>query len=186
MASFKPNLNCEKVFALGFIVLSLTLGSSPSLAQLPELPPAPAAPPAFPSPPSSPTPSEQSPSDSPYLRPQAACPDDLATLSALLIRDIPGYTNRIIQSSVADIPTAYRPSYVITASFPERMPLEIRDRVYTTDADSGDLLEQVFFTTLERQYSGLEATSLSHFHWLFLFFCLSISYGNHHLGTKHD
>ncbi|MEM7797371.1 MAG: hypothetical protein AAF579_23310, partial [Cyanobacteria bacterium P01_C01_bin.118] len=27
---------------------------------------------------------------------------------------------------------------------------------------------QVFFTTLERQYSGLEATSLNHFHWLFL------------------
>ena len=50
MASLKPNLNCENVFALGLIVFSLTLGNSPSLAQLPELPPAPPAPPVSPSP----------------------------------------------------------------------------------------------------------------------------------------
>lgn len=160
-------------------VLSLTLGSAPSLAQLPplppQLPPAPPAPPASPPPtdpvpPASPTP-DTSPTldtDSGFLWSQVACPQDFDTVSTLLIRDIPSYTNRILQSSVADIPTDYRPTYVITASYPERMPLDITDQVYTTNADADESLHQLFFTTLERQYSGLEATSMEHYHWLFL------------------
>ncbi len=164
------------------ILLSLALSSSPSLAQLPELPPAPPAPPASPpetapSSPGSPAPSvptnepdatEPEAPETTFIRPQATCPQDFDTLSNLLIRDIPSYTNRILQSSVADIPTAYRPAYVITASQPERVPLAIEDRVYTTLPDSGQQLRQLFFTTLERQYSGLEVASISHFHWLFL------------------
>lgn len=166
-----------------------SLGSAlPSLAQLPQLPPAPPAPPASspssPVPPtpavpsapetsspetSSPDPSSPSEFTNPaYIRPQATCPQDFTALSALLVRDIPGYTNRILQSSVADIPTAYRPAYVITANQPERTPLDVRDLVYTTRTDSGESMQQLFFTTLERQYSALEASSLSHFHWLFL------------------
>lgn len=172
MASFKPNLK----HTLGLITSTLALVSPPSLAQLPELPPAPPAPPASPaetSPPASPSapsaPAPEHPSpDSPYLRPQASCPQNFETLSDLLIRDIPSYTNRILQSSVADISTAYRPTYVITASRPERMPLEITDRVYTTPSDSSEDLHQLFFTTLERQYSGLDTVAIEHFHWLFL------------------
>ena len=48
------------------------------------------------------------------------------------------------------------------------MPLEIKDRVYTTLPDSSEQLQQLFFTTLERQYSGVDATAINHFHWLFL------------------
>ncbi|MBE9070641.1 hypothetical protein IQ260_28785, partial [Leptolyngbya cf. ectocarpi LEGE 11479] len=59
-------------------------------------------------------------------------------------------------------------AYVITASQPERTPLDVKDLVYTTSLENGEPLQQLFFTTLERQYSDLDATSLSHFHWLFL------------------
>ncbi|MEA5464020.1 hypothetical protein [Leptothoe sp. PORK10 BA2] len=162
--------------------LSLSLGYAPSLAQLPplppQLPPAPPAPPAIPSIPESPVtpdpapslPENSSTSDGAptFIRPQTACTEDFNTLSTLLLRDIPSYTNRILQSSVADIPTGYRPAYVITASQPEKVPLDITDRVYTTDPEVGQPLKQLFFTTLERQYSGLNASSISHFHWLFL------------------
>ncbi|MEM9976036.1 MAG: hypothetical protein AAF808_00245 [Cyanobacteria bacterium P01_D01_bin.2] len=182
MASFNPNLNREKVFTLGLIISCLTLGNSPSLAQLPELPPAPPAPPASPTPvpDTAPTPEEDSPNRSPvpsdfpqpnesgFIRPPTVCPENFDTLTDLLIRDIPSYTNRILQSSVADIPTAYRPAYVIAANHPERIPLEIEERVYTTNPSSGEPLYQLFFTTLERQYSGLDDTSINHFHWLFL------------------
>lgn len=163
-------------------VLFGSLGSAaPSLAQLPQLPPAPPAPPA--SPPATPAPSVPTvpadpetftpeiytPDTNPtYIRSQVSCPKDFATLSALLVRDIPSYTNRILQSTVADIPTAYRPAYVIIASQPERTPLDVKDWVYTTSPEKGESLQQLFFTTLERQYSGLEASSLNHFHWLFL------------------
>lgn len=165
------------------MVLSIVLNSSPSLAQLPELPPAPPAPPASPphvpptprvSPtptqpiPSAPTPNAASRAETTFIRPLTVCPQDFDTLSTLLIRDIPGYTNRVLQSSIADIPTGYRPSYIITASQPERMPLEIRDRIYTTSPAKDQSLHQLFFTTLERQYAGLETNSISHFHWLFL------------------
>ncbi|ESA34151.1 hypothetical protein N836_18050 [Leptolyngbya sp. Heron Island J] len=166
MAFFTPNLSSQKLVSGVLSLLSIVLGSSPSLAQLPELPtPTPSASTAAPKTPTSP---EQEQTETTFIRPQTSCPTDLDSLSKLLIRDIPSYTNRILQSSVADIPTAYRPAYVIAASQPDQVPLEIRDRVYTTLPDSSEQLRQLFFTTLERQYSGLEATAINHFHWLFL------------------
>ncbi len=134
------------VSPLSTALLGLLLTPSISLAD---------SPPASPAPPA-------------HIRPETACPEDFDTLSALLIRDLPSYTNRILQSSVADIPQAYRPAYVIAASLPESTPLDITEQVYTTRAEVGDPLRQLFFTTLERQYSGLDATEIRHFHWLFL------------------
>ncbi|MEM6452266.1 MAG: hypothetical protein AAF703_18380 [Cyanobacteria bacterium P01_D01_bin.105] len=40
------------------------------------------------------------------LRSPAACPTDIETLTPLLIRDIPNYTNRVLQRTVAVIPNA--------------------------------------------------------------------------------
>ena len=175
MASFTQPFSFRQFLGCGLTVLGVVLSSQPGLAQLPELPPAPSAPPAVePASDALSSPDADEASDAveeletTFIRPQALCPDDLDTLSTLLVRDIPSYTNRILQSSVADISTAYRPAYVIIASQPEQTPLEIKDRVYTTQPDSIQQLQQLFFTTLERQYSGLEATSISHFHWLFL------------------
>ncbi|EKU99543.1 hypothetical protein Lepto7375DRAFT_1600 [Leptolyngbya sp. PCC 7375] len=156
MAPFTSNLSPQNLLGSVCILLGVTLGSSPSLAQGSDFSIAHSAP------------KEEAESDAPYIRSQASCPQDFEALSTLLIRDIPSYTNRILQSSVADIRSAYRPAYVVTASQPDRVPLEIKDRVYTTLPDDSQDLQQLFFTTLERQYSGLEATSISHFHWLFL------------------
>ena len=167
------------------ILFGTCLSISPAMAQLPELPPPtsppPPAPATVPTPapipeeeaiPASteeePTPETMLEETSGFIRNQAACPQEFDVLSNLLVRDIPTYTNRILQSSVGDIPTAYRPAYVITANQPERIPLDITDRVYTTQSDGSQSLYQLFFTTLERQYSGLDATSIQHFHWLFL------------------
>ncbi|MBT9312724.1 hypothetical protein [Leptothoe kymatousa] len=160
-----------------FILLGVLLHGAPSQAQLPALPPVtPPIPEAVPAPPEEiepePVPEPSEPISSPtvpaFIRSQRACPQDFETVSTLLVRDIPSYANRIIQSTVADIATAYRPAYVITANQPERAPLDINERVYTTSPHSGQTLRQLFFTTLERQYSGLDATAINHFHWLFL------------------
>lgn len=161
------------------MVVGLCLSISPAMAQLPDLPPPTSPPPPTPESVPSPTPTpeeedaipipdEISEAASDFIRAQSSCPQDFNVLSNLLVRDIPTYTNRILQSSVGDIPRAYRPTYVITASQPDQMPLEITDRVYTTQPDAGQDLYQLFFTTLERQYSGIDATSIQHFHWLFL------------------
>ncbi len=155
MAFFTPNLSSKNLLGIALILSSVVLGSSPSLAQ-PELP----APPA--------SKEELEDSETVFIRPQVSCPADFDTVATLLVRDIPSYTNRILQSSVADIPSAYRPAYVITANQPELSPLDITDRVYTTSASSGEPLRQLFFTTLERQYTGLKASAINHFHWLFL------------------
>ena len=102
------------------------------------------------------------------IRPATACPQDLEVLAGLLVRDLPVYTNRVLQRSVADLSKDYRPAYVIAASLPETAPLDILDQVYTTDPAAAAQTRQLFFTTLARQYDGLEATLVRHFHWLFL------------------
>jgi hypothetical protein len=105
-----------------------------------------------------------------YLRPATLCPTDLSSLSTLLVRDIPSYTNRVVQRSVADIQSdpAYRPVYTVVASLPDLAPLDIANLVYTTDPNAAEDLAQVFFTTLERQYQGTHLSQFQHYHWLFL------------------
>lgn len=109
------------------------------------------------------------------LRPTAVCPEDIETLTALLIRDIPNYTNRVLQRTVAALPNneadgrePYRPSYVLIAGRPELEPLDLNDYTYTTSPDAGGPLTQLFFTTLSRQYSGLRDKQVQEYHWLFL------------------
>lgn len=113
----------------------------------------------------------------PYLplRPTAVCPEDIETLTALLIRDIPNYTNRVLQRTVAALPNndvdgrePYRPSYVLIAGRPELEPLDLNDYTYTTSPDAGGPITQLFFTTLSRQYSGLRDQQVQEYHWLFL------------------
>lgn len=119
---------------------------------------------------------EQSP-PRPYapLRPSTTCPTDIETLTALIIRDIPNYTNRELQRSIAALPgndvdgrAPYRPSHVLIAGRPELEPLDLRDYSFTTDPEAGGQLTQLFFTTLSRQYSGLRSNEVQEYHWLFL------------------
>ena len=109
------------------------------------------------------------------LRPETACPNDVQTLTALLIRDLPGYTNRVLQRTVAALPgndadgrVAYRPSYVLVAGRAEFEPLNLDDYTLTTESEAGGPLSQVFFTTLSRQYAGLRDRQVEEYHWLFL------------------
>ena len=109
------------------------------------------------------------------LRSPTACPPDIETLTALLIRDLPNYTNRVIQRTVAALPNnrvdgraPYRPSYVLIAGRLELEPLDLNEYAFTTSPEAGGPLTQVFFTTLSRQYSGLRVNEVQQFHWLFL------------------
>lgn len=118
------------------------------------------------------------------LRPPMACPTTTAALTELLIRDIPNYTNRVLQRTVAVIPNdeadniadagsllsrePYRPSFVLIAGQPELEPLDLNDYAFTTDPEAGGPLTQLFFTTLSRQYSGLRFNEVQEYHWLFL------------------
>ena len=120
---------------------------------------------------------EAEPIQRPYapLRPKATCPKDVEPLTALLIRDLPGYTNRVLQRTVAALPNndtdgraPYRPSYVLIAGRAEFEPLDLDDYTLTTESNAGGPLTQVFFTTLSRQYTGLRDRQVQEYHWLFL------------------
>ncbi|WP_228022081.1 hypothetical protein [Vasconcelosia minhoensis] len=157
----------------------LTAWAAPAQAVLPEVAPTVIEPP--PNLPSAPVePSEDPPAPSPVeppdsdpppapIRPSFACPEDVELLTALLIRDIPVYTNRELQRALVDqIPVQYRPSYVVLAGRPEFEPIDLDEYVFTTSPAANDELVQVFFTTLERQYAGLTLRELQEYHWLFL------------------
>ncbi|MGC1309886.1 MAG: hypothetical protein WA885_21885 [Phormidesmis sp.] len=109
------------------------------------------------------------------LRSPTACPETVEPLTALLIRDIPNYTNRVLQRTVAALPNdnvfgrePYRPSFVLIAGQLELAPLDLNEYTFTSDPEAGGPLTQVFFTTLSRQYFGLRDTQVQQYHWLFL------------------
>ena len=120
---------------------------------------------------------EDPPAQRPHtpLRPTTTCPKDVESLTTLLIRDLPGYTNRVLQRTVAALPNndtdgraRYRPSYVLIAGRAEFEPLNLDDYTLTTESEAGGPLTQVFFTTLSRQYAGLRDRQVQEYHWLFL------------------
>lgn len=119
---------------------------------------------------------DEAPAQQPYdpLRPRATCPEEVEALTALLIRDLPGYTNRVLQRTVAALPNSesgretYRPSHVLVAGRAEFEPLDLDSYTFTTEPEAGGPLSQVFFTTLSRQYAGLQDRQVEEYHWLFL------------------
>lgn len=103
------------------------------------------------------------------IQPRISCPDDLETLTQLMLRDLPGYANRVSQRArnrdrIVDLYT-----FVILAAQPEFMPLTLGPGSYNpASSDAPTDLQQVFFTTLEREYVSDNTELLQHFHWLFL------------------
>ncbi|MFH7027430.1 MAG: hypothetical protein ACHBN1_19015 [Heteroscytonema crispum UTEX LB 1556] len=88
-----------------------------------------------------------------------------------LLRDLPSYANRASQRARRLSRQTDVYSYVVVAGRPEFTPLPLNPSGYTTDAPksaSDEEVKQVFFTTLERQYTGRKAIELQQFHWLFL------------------
>jgi hypothetical protein len=98
------------------------------------------------------------------------CPADLETLTSWLLRDLPSYANRVMQRSRRLSRTVDSFSYVVVAGRPEFEPLSLGPGQYTP-ADPATEVEppqQVFFTTLERQYRSGKAINTQLYHWVFL------------------
>lgn len=103
-------------------------------------------------------------------KPISSCQkQDIETLTTQLLKDLPSYTNRVTQRSrrlkrVVDI---Y--SYVLLAGKPEFAPLSLGPGIYTpTEPTATNQPQQVFITTLERQYTAGKLVQLQQYHWLFL------------------
>jgi len=107
--------------------------------------------------------------ESSFIRPRATCPDQLESLVALLLRDLPSYANRVSQRSYIENfrITDYIPGTIIVAGQPEFQPIELPAREYAS-MQPEDTTQQVFFTALERQYTRQRIVDLQHYYWLFL------------------
>jgi hypothetical protein len=101
--------------------------------------------------------------DPSHIRPATACPAELPPLLQALLRDLPGYANRVASRSLGS-PS----STVLMASPPELEPLELTNQPWSSEASLDPQVRQVFFTTLERQYLGDRILALQQYHWLFL------------------
>ena len=93
------------------------------------------------------------------------CPVKLEHLTNLLVRDLPSYTNRLIQQRRSRTDRVY--SSIVTASMPELQPIDTISHEYPPHFPQA-APTQVFISTLERQYTGLQSTQLQQFHWLFI------------------
>ena len=95
---------------------------------------------------------------------------NLETLTIQLLQDLPSYTNRASQRARRLSRSSDIYSYMLVAGRPEFTPLPLNLEEYSADASksSASGVEQVFFTTLERQYIGKKAIELQEFHWLLL------------------
>lgn len=124
------------------------------------------------------------------IRQTIECPTEIEPLAELLIRDITGYTNRVLQRTVAVLPWTdadvlrslesdeivrepYRPSRVLFAGKLNLEPLDLNQYAFTTNPETGNPetgadVTQLFFTTLSRQYDGLQVSETQEYHWVFL------------------
>lgn len=94
---------------------------------------------------------------------------DIKTLTNQLLRDLPAYANRTSQRARRLSRSVDLYTYVLVAGQPEFEPLTTEPGVYqpkSPQAESDDV-QQVFFTTLERQYLSDRAVELQGFHWAF-------------------
>jgi hypothetical protein len=94
----------------------------------------------------------------------------LETLTTQFLQDLPSYANRASQRARRLSRATEVFSYMVVAGRPEFEPLPLNPGDYTRDTLTtvSEGVEQVFFTTLERQYIAGKAIELQLFHWLFL------------------
>ncbi|MEH2085562.1 hypothetical protein [Nostoc sp.] len=95
---------------------------------------------------------------------------NLETLTIQLLQKLPSYTNRATQRARRLSRSSQVYSYMLVAGRPEFIPLPLNLEEYSADASKSAAsgVEQVFFTTLERQYIGKKVVELQQFHWLLL------------------
>ena len=97
------------------------------------------------------------------------CPQELAQLANLMTENISNYGNRVIQRrSIYSRKLDFLPTYIVTVGKPEIEPLSLNQSQYPTD-DISDDVQQIFFTTLERQYfTNQKVLEVQNYHWLIL------------------
>ena len=112
-------------------------------------------------------------SNSPLIKPTStstetpkSCPTERASLTPLLIKDIPNYSNRVIQRTQNYHQAAGIDTYIVIAGQPKLEPLNLPQIKYSATTD--DTPQQIFFTTLERQYSNNQKLERETYHWLFV------------------
>jgi hypothetical protein len=95
---------------------------------------------------------------------------DVKTLTADLLQDLPSYANRVSQRARRLSRSNDVYSYMLVAGRPEFAPLSLGPGVYTPTSPPAQIepVEQIFFTTLERRYADGKPIELQEFHWLFL------------------
>ncbi len=95
-----------------------------------------------------------------------ACPSDIETLMTWMLKDLPGYGNRVTQRARRSDSTVDIYNYIVLTSKPEFEPLPLTNLQY--EPVLPDDTQQVFFTTLERQYNKTGVVLLQNYYWLFL------------------
>ncbi|WP_225977420.1 hypothetical protein [Nostoc sp. CENA543] len=91
---------------------------------------------------------------------------DLPTLTTQLLRDLPSYANRASQRGRRLQRSSDIFSYMLVAGRPEFQPLPLQP--VEQQKSTNQNIEQVFFTTLSRQYIDNKVVELQEFHWLLL------------------
>lgn len=91
---------------------------------------------------------------------------EVSELTNRLLQDLPNYSNRVIQRTQESHRKKGIETYIINAGKAEFQPLPLPKLEYSSSSGQG--VNQVFFTTLERQYSGNRKSERQIYHWLFL------------------
>ncbi len=106
----------------------------------------------------------------------STCPQDIQSLTTLMLRDLPGYANRAMQRS-RRLGSGSSNSYVVVAGNPDFNPINTDINPISGIGIQSDIatqrlgerqLQQVFFTTLNREYQGSRLVEVQEFHRLFL------------------
>ena len=95
---------------------------------------------------------------------------DIQSLTSKMLRDLPSYANRASQRARRLSRKTDIYSNVLVAGNPEFAPLTLGPGIYAPKSPTNDseAVQQIFFTTLERQYVNGKPVELQEFHWLFL------------------
>jgi|GEM_PF-607226 len=110
------------------------------------------------------------PTDRVGKRVRICSPENLEVLTTEMLQVLPGYANRASQRGRRLNKRGDVYSYMVVAGRPEFIPLPLNPSGISEVGKSAtdNNVEQVFFTTLERQYTTGKPIELQQFHWLFL------------------
>ncbi|OKH19591.1 hypothetical protein [[Limnothrix rosea] IAM M-220] len=90
--------------------------------------------------------------------------ESAAAIMPQLLADLPSYSNRVIQRARRLDRQEDTFSYIIEAGLPDFRPLPLKQQQFTSAA--ADTTEQLFFTTLDKQYINDIPVYLENHHWL--------------------